>query len=626
MEIETITSGYKSLLGKGAFGEVYKGLLDGKRPVAVKKYINGSRKQQFAREVIVHSQIKHRNVVRLLGCCTEENALMIVMEFICNGNLDKLLHDNNANGRAQIPLDKRLDIAIATAEVLACMHSLSHHVLHGDIKPANILLDENLVPKVSDFGIARLLSTDEAQHTGSVIGCVGYMDPIFCQSGILTSKSDVYSFGVVLLEIITRKKAVEGNIILSQSFIQALKSRNAKQMFDKEITDSKNIKFLEGIGKLAAKCLNLNIEMRPEMVEVADNLRMVRKALQRDQGNVTHWFFSRWTWNPVPSNSILEKKFVPPNHDWRQRWTNSGSHLPGRIEENNEEVQRSTSEVFLGELKDGRKSALKKLRLPPNEPPADRFINKVEAISRVKHENVVQLVGYCVEESRVLAYEYATKGSLHDILHGNKGVMEAQPAPVLSWAQRVKIALSVAKGLEFIHEKAWPESIFAEIKSSNILVFDNDVAKIDGLGVKLEPDTHDEYIRNLLLDGPMDYDPIGYNAPEYLLTGEYTMKSDVYSFGVLLLELLTGRKPKDPTLPRGQRNLVTWATPRLTEDKAKQCIDARVGGEYSPKAAAKMAAIAGLCLQYEAEFRPKMNIVVKALSPLLRSSGEASVV
>jgi len=101
------------------------------------------------------------------------------------------------------------------------------------------------------------------------------------------------------------------------------------------------------------------------------------------------------------------------------------------------------------------------------------------------------------------------------------------------------------------------------------------------------------------------------------MTGQLTQKSDVYSFGVVLLELLTGRKPVDHTMPRGQQSLVTWATPRLSEDKVKQCVDPRLKGEYPPKGVAKLAAVAALCVQYESEFRPNMSIVVKALQPLL---------
>ena len=180
------------------------------------------------------------------------------------------------------PWDKRLDITIELAEVLSCMHSMYSPVLHGDIKPANILLDENLVPKLSDFGIARLLSTNEAQQTNNIIGSIGYLNPLFNQTGILTPKSDVYSFGVILVEMITRKKVVHGDINLIQNFTNSLRRGKAvRRMFDDEIVDGKkNIKVLEDIANLAAECLRLENRLRPEMVEVADRLRKCRKDLQ----------------------------------------------------------------------------------------------------------------------------------------------------------------------------------------------------------------------------------------------------------------------------------------------------------------------------------------------------------
>ncbi|XP_020590171.1 pto-interacting protein 1-like [Phalaenopsis equestris] len=242
-------------------------------------------------------------------------------------------------------------------------------------------------------------------------------------------------------------------------------------------------------------------------------------------------------------------------------------------------------------------------------------------VSRLNHENVIQLLGYCIDGSlRVLAYEFATNGSLHDILHGRKGVKGAQPGPVLSWAQRVKIAVGAARGLEYLHEKSQPPVIHRDIKSSNVLLFDEDVAKIGDFDLSNQsPDTAARLHSTRVLG------TFGYHAPEYAMTGQLSSKSDVYSFGVVLLELLTGRKPVDHTLPRGQQSLVTWATPRLSEDKVSQCVDTRLGGDYPPKAVAKFAAVAALCVQYEADFRPNMSIVVKALQPLLNSRVSGSV-
>lgn len=280
-EIGHITNGYSTLLGKGAFSEVYRGVLDDQCFVAVKKYKDGTRKEELAKEVIVHSQINHKNVVRLLGCCTEENALAIVMEFSCNGNLADILHRTNANGHVSFPLDRRLSIAIELAEVLSSMHSMYSPILHGDIKPENILLDENLVPKISDFGIARLISSNGSQQTQNIIGSIGYLDPLYSQTGILTPKSDIYSFGVVLVEMITRKKAADGNSHLIRNFIEVTKrGKEVRQMFDREIRDGKkSIKVLDDIAKLATECLRLE-DKRPEMVEVADRLRKCWKDLQ----------------------------------------------------------------------------------------------------------------------------------------------------------------------------------------------------------------------------------------------------------------------------------------------------------------------------------------------------------
>ncbi|KAJ4905205.1 Protein kinase superfamily protein [Raphanus sativus] len=110
-----------------------------------------------------------------------------------------------------------------------------------------------------------------------------------------------------------------------------------------------------------------------------------------------------------------------------------------------------------------------------------------------------------------------------------------------------------------------------------------------------------------------------YHAPEYAMTGQMSAKSDVYSFGIVLLELLTGRKPVDHTLPRGQQSLVVWATPNLSLEKVEQCVDPRLEGDYPPRAVAKFAAIAALCIQYEESFRPNMRTVVVALQSMLNA-------
>ncbi|GFP88435.1 pto-interacting protein 1 [Phtheirospermum japonicum] len=262
--------------------------------------------------------------------------------------------------------------------------------------------------------------------------------------------------------------------------------------------------------------------------------------------------------------------------------------------------------VYQGILKSGKAAAIKKL-YTSNRKDQD-FLAQVSILSSLKHENVVELLGYCVDGGlQVLAYEFAPHGSLQDILHGQNAVKSSGPCQDLSWPQRVKIAVGAAKGLEYIHGK---EQIHHDVKSSNVLLFDNfEVAKI--ADVDHSNQVPDKSARLLSLG------TLGYHAPEYFTTRKQSLKSNVYSFGVVLLELLTGRKPFDSPRPWGQQMLVYWAMSMLRQDKVKQCVDPRLNGNYPPNAVAKFAAIAALCVKNDHQMRPSMSIVVKDLQTLL---------
>ncbi|TVU46803.1 hypothetical protein EJB05_06366, partial [Eragrostis curvula] len=261
-ETEIITNNYETMIGRGGFGEVFKGFLEDTSMVAVKRFIQNV-KIFFAKELTIHREINHKNVVRLIGYCVEDNALMMVTEYISNGNLSDVLHCNNSH----IPLDIRLRIATECAGALVYMHSYMYtQVIHGDVKPANILLDGSFNAKLSDFGISRLVNTDRTLYTENLKGSIGYMDPLFALDGCLTVKSDVYSFGVVLVELITRKKATtdagKANIfyLCTDGLSRGVKS--VRDMFDAEIASQNNMKILEGVAKLAGECLRMEIHVQ----------------------------------------------------------------------------------------------------------------------------------------------------------------------------------------------------------------------------------------------------------------------------------------------------------------------------------------------------------------------------
>ncbi|CAI5535064.1 unnamed protein product [Closterium sp. Naga37s-1] len=275
----------------------------------------------------------------------------------------------------------------------------------------------------------------------------------------------------------------------------------------------------------------------------------------------------------------------------------------------------SFGRVYRGDL-NGRAVAIKKL--DAGSQPEDEFLDGVAVASNLRHSGMVELMAFCCDgPQRVLVYELAEHGSLHDILHGRKLAIKTDEAPItLSWQQRMKIALGAATGLAYLHEEA--NMVHKGVKSSNVLVFEDFTSKIADFNVANEAPDQASRLHSARVLGTF-----GYNAPEYATVGQLTQKSDVYSFGVVLLELLTGRKPVDQNMPRGQQSLVQWATHgRLAEDRVKHCVDPKLKSAFPAKAVVKFAALAALCVQYEAEFRPSMGTVVKSLLPLTQEGAD----
>ncbi|RRT68132.1 hypothetical protein B296_00004909 [Ensete ventricosum] len=177
------------VLGRGGYGTVYRGVLEDNHIIAVKKpkMINESNKNEFEKEMFILSQINHKNIVKLLGCCLEVEVPMLVCEFIPNGTLFHLIHEHAKT--SPIPLGTRLRIAYESADALAYLHSsASPPIIHGDVKSSNILLDENYMAKVPDFGASKLVPKDEDQFATLVQGTCGYLDPEYLQTCQLTDK------------------------------------------------------------------------------------------------------------------------------------------------------------------------------------------------------------------------------------------------------------------------------------------------------------------------------------------------------------------------------------------------------------------------------------------------------
>ncbi|KAH7687223.1 Non-specific serine/threonine protein kinase protein [Dioscorea alata] len=290
-ELELATDGFHGsrVLGHGGYGTVYKGILPGDTPVAIKKskLVDETQIEQFINEVVILSQIKHRNVVKLLGCCLETQVPLLVYEFISNGTLFQHLHSVKTSAASHMNWETRLRIAVETAAALAYLHGVtSAPIIHRDVKSSNILVDENYTAKVSDFGASRLVPHNKTHVTTVVQGTLGYLDPEYFHTGLLTDKSDVYSFGVVLVELLTRENPVsfdrleeDGNLVFH--FVTLVEENRLIEGLDKETIEEAGIMQLLAVSQLAKRCLNVKGEERPTMRAVAVELEALRRLMNQ---------------------------------------------------------------------------------------------------------------------------------------------------------------------------------------------------------------------------------------------------------------------------------------------------------------------------------------------------------
>ncbi|CAN6699416.1 unnamed protein product [Malus baccata var. baccata] len=264
-------------LGTGGFGSVYKGVLDNGKEIAVKRLAKNSGQGigEFKNEVVLLSKLQHRNLVRILGCCVQDEEKVLIYEYLPNKSLDFFIFGNEAF----LDWTRRFEIICGIARGILYLHQDSRlKIIHRDLKASNVLLDSAMNPKISDFGMARIFGAEQIEaNTNRVVGTYGYMSPEYAMEGLFSVKSDVYSFGILVLEIVTGRKNT--GYYHDSSYSNLLghvwdlwKESKALEIIDSSLGESYHVNVVLRCIHIALLCVQEQAKDRPLMSAVVSML------------------------------------------------------------------------------------------------------------------------------------------------------------------------------------------------------------------------------------------------------------------------------------------------------------------------------------------------------------------
>nr|XP_043614184.1 receptor like protein kinase S.2-like isoform X2 [Erigeron canadensis] len=666
------------VIGKGGFGKVYKGKIDylGKGIEVAIKRLNLDSNQgaaEFWAEVEMLSKFRHSHIVSLLGYCEEE--MILVYEYIPNGSLEDHLHKRRGNrsNASALTWVERLNICIGAARGLDYLHTgtgVQSRVIHRDVKSSNILLDENLSAKISDFGLSRIgpayqLGSTTNVYTDQIKGTFGYMDAEYFSTRRLTRKSDVYAFGVVLLEVLCGRPALDFTLDEQQHSLagwakNCIKAGKIDQIIEPSLRTQVEGNCLKEFGQIAYECIITSSKDRPTMTMVLARLEFVLAwTLQSVQ--------SASNQKPIGKTMLIEKawslfltkspKRVSP--DRKKLGHSIGNKkkafvmVPGRdhnagvaaasqqvvphpmlpreqpkipilkmftFSELKKVTNNFSREMFLGEGGYGKvfKGWVDGVTFAPRKAGEGIAVaikksspNRAQGLNEWQAE--VKFLGTFNHPNIVklfgCCWEHKEFLLVYEFMQkGSLDMHLFRGAEPLPWDTRIKIAIGAAQGLAFLHTTA-NNVICRDVKSSNILLDKDFNAKLSDFGLaKIGPVNGESHVSTSIAG------TYGYMAPEYVATGHLYVKSDVYAFGVVMLEIITGLRASDYNQNGMKQNLVEWAKPFLTKiKKLKRIMDPRLDTDYPTKGASTVAQLILSCLESEPKKRPSMKEVVLGL-------------
>ncbi|KAJ4890979.1 Leucine-rich repeat transmembrane protein kinase protein [Raphanus sativus] len=289
-EVVSITNNFERVLGKGGFGEVYHGRLSDGDQVAVKKLSEESAQgyKEFRAEVEILMRVHHTNLTSLIGYCNEGNSMVLIYEYMANGNLGDYL---SGKMPSILSWEERLKISVDAAQGLEYLHyGCKPPIVHRDVKPTNILLNEKMQAKIADFGLSRSFPVEGSSQISTVVaGTIGYLDPEYYSTRQMNEKSDVYSFGVVLLEVITGQPAISSSRRekrhISDQVSSMLAKGNIKGIVDQRLGERYDAGSAWKMAELALACTEQRSTHRPTMSQIVMGLKQIVDGKVHDHNN-----------------------------------------------------------------------------------------------------------------------------------------------------------------------------------------------------------------------------------------------------------------------------------------------------------------------------------------------------
>ncbi|OEL14352.1 putative receptor-like protein kinase [Dichanthelium oligosanthes] len=558
----------------------------------------GLEHEQFQKEFDNLTRLNHPNIASFVGYCygirqkhieyegenisARKTTRALCFEYLHNGSLQKYLSDEYDG----IDWHTRYKIIKGICEGLRYLHEeFEEPICHLNLKPDNILLDKNMVPKLADFGLSNLIGEEQTRITHSYLGTNGYLPPEYVQRPMASTKVDIFSLGVVIMKIVTGTRGCSKCAELPpQEFIGVVR-RNWRRRLSAEMSSGSSLEAycqqVERCIEIALKCVENDRDRRPNIMDIIDKLNETETLMNKSRNNP----------GPLIGKAIkiitgiyaffqffIEKLLIKqisdnPSREVRRYSFQDLEHITDKFSEERMIGEGVFGAVYKGVLQDRQVIAVKRLNHDARLP--ERLFESEVSLKRMEHKNIVRLDGYCYETreeaflsnnttqkyicrdvtERFLCYEFFPGGSLDAILFGTT------TRQGLDWKARCSIIQGICQGVHYLHE-ACPNApiVHMDLNPANILLDDDMVPKLGDFGLSKI------FLGKVANTNMNVVGSVGYMAPEYANSGIVTTKTDIFSLGILIIEIVTGEKCTTNRTDHSDRSFVQKVEKNLTKD------------------------------------------------------------